>query len=46
MNADPLEVMLMNMGYRIHQGAAGSDDEVGDEEREGEHGGVTPCRSS
>ncbi|XP_022089925.1 WD and tetratricopeptide repeats protein 1-like [Acanthaster planci] len=30
MNADPLEVMLMNMGYRITGMSDGSDDEGGD----------------
>lgn len=41
MNADPLEVMLMNMGYRI-TGVLDGDD---DEEREG-HEGAAPCRPS
>ena len=40
MNADPLEVMLMNMGYRI----TGVPDGEEDEERGGE--GVVPCRPS
>lgn len=43
MNADPLEVMLLNMGYRItgltSAGAAGSDDEDSSE-------GQVQCRPS
>ncbi|XP_066285635.1 WD and tetratricopeptide repeats protein 1-like [Branchiostoma lanceolatum] len=38
MNADPLEVMLLNMGYRITGISEGSDDEAGD--------GPAQCRPS
>jgi WD and tetratricopeptide repeat-containing protein 1 len=41
MNADPLEVMLMNMGYSRFAGVYDSEE---DEYREGE--GHTPCRPS
>ena len=41
MNADPLEVMLMNMGYRI-TGVLDGEDDV---DREGQES-ATPCRPS
>lgn len=41
MNADPLEAMLMNMGYRVNRG--GGDQEPGEDNEEGP-GGDMQCR--
>lgn len=42
MNADPLEVMLSNMGYRITNVL----DDDGSGEREGSEGSAVGCRAS
>ena len=44
MNADPLEVMLMNMGYRITGGLDPDEGNEGSGDRDGE--GPVTCRSS